>query len=132
MPAPNAVAVVRRFTETTGAGTYRASVHVPHNAILKSVRVYNRVAWTAASSAALTAGSTVDGTDVLTSQNLKSGVEVIAAADADLDVLQPTPSVGVDLHFKVVTVGSTGSAGRTEVVVEYEHIPTAVIEAVKS
>ena len=131
MPAPNQMSAVRRFTETDGAGTYRASFSIPPNHLIRGIRLYNRVQWTAASAASLTAGTTVDGTDVYSTQNLKTAVAITDVATTDLDTIQPTPTVGVTIHVKVVTTGSTGDAGRSEVVVEYERVPDAAIEAVK-
>lgn len=132
MPAPNLVAAFRSFTETTGAGTYKASVRIPANALLKSVRYYNRVAWTAASAASLVIGTTDGGNELLTSANLKSAISIHDAAITELDALQPTPTAGLTVYATVTTTGSTGNAGRGTLEVVYERLPDGAIAAVKS
>lgn len=130
MPAPNVITALRTFVETTGAGVYKASVRVPANAVLKSIRYYNRVAWTASTSAGLVVGTTDGGNELLTTQNLKSAVSIHDVATADLDTAQPTPTVSVTIYATVTTVGTTGNAGRGELEVVFERIPDAVLSSV--
>jgi hypothetical protein len=125
MPAPNRIVATRTFTETTGAGTYKASVRVPANAVLRSVRYNNRVAWDASTSAGLVIGTTDGGNELLTTTNLKSGISITEVADSDLDTAQPTPTTSVTVYATVTTVGASGSAGRGVLEVEYDRLPDA-------
>ena len=133
----------RSFTETTGAGTYTATVAIPAGASVLDVIWDNTVLWTAATSATLNVG---DGDD---SDGYITGVDVKAAPAADVNGAGGISSKGEDtgtgaykglvkkystggtITATVVTIGASGNAGRSKLFVIYA-LPASVIAAIKA
>jgi hypothetical protein len=130
---PDGVVVAKEvtFTETTGAGTYTGTVTIPAGCTVLDVVWRNTALWTATTSATLNVG------DADTVNGYFSAINVKAAPVAD------TAGMGGISNFKgdtgagaysgktkyyaaqglitatVVTVGGTGNAGRSRLVVTF-------------
>jgi hypothetical protein len=121
-----------KFTETTGAGVYTASVIVPPNATLLDIVVNGVTLWTAATSATLKIGDATDDDGYFTGVDLKAtdllaGESISFAlaggkAGAYIANSQVSPRFATTqrtISAVVTTVGTTGNAGTTNVVVVY-------------
>lgn len=120
------------FTETAGAGTYTGEVAIPAGAWLLDIMVQNVALWTAATSASLEVGDATDpdgfytavdlkATDLLAGETLSfakaGGVE--GAYITATHVLGRYSAAARVITASVVTVGGSGTAGRTRVLVQY-------------
>lgn len=121
------------FTETTGAGSYTGSVTVPGGATILDIQVQSTALWTAASSATMIVGDTDDdgwytginlkATDLALGEVIrfgstggKEGVYIVTATG----LLSASYSASDRLVTgNVLTVGASGSAGRTRMLVLY-------------
>lgn len=126
----------RTFTETTGAGTYTASVALPAGSTLVDILVNGVAVWTAATTALMKVGDVADDDGYYTGINLKA-TDLLAGeslsfalaggkAGAYIANSQVSPLYSATARVIsgiVVTTGTTGSAGRTRMVVLY--IPPA-------
>jgi hypothetical protein len=122
----------RFFTETTGAGTYTATVTIPANTLVFDVCWNNIVVWDAATSATLNVGDAGDADGYVINVDVKTAP---AAGSTVSNLLSGTgtgaykgkpkwyESAGL-ITATVVTVGATGSAGRSRLNVIYM-TPTA-------
>jgi len=121
----------RHFTESGAAGTYTATVAVPSYATVLDVRWSNQALWTAGTSATLNVGDTEDADGYF------DAVDVKAAPIADVNgaggiscFLKDTGAgvyagltkhlpAGTTITATVVTVGTSGTAGRSRLTVVY-------------
>lgn len=126
------VVAERKFTETTGAGVYTASVAIPAGATVEDVIVNGVALWTATTSATLKVGDATDddgfytavnlkATDLLAGESLsfakaggKEGAYIVAT-----HVLSRYSASARVISGIITTVGAAGSAGRTRMVVVY-------------
>jgi len=135
--AANAGVVVAEevtFTETTGAGTYTGTVTVPAGATILDIQVQSTALWTAATSATMKVGDATDDDGWYTGVNLKAtdllvgevirfgstggkeGAYLVTATG----LLSTAYSASARAVAGIVTtVGSTGNAGRTRMLVLY-------------
>jgi hypothetical protein len=136
------------FTETTGAGVYTGSVAVPAGAYLLDVIVHGTAVWDAATSATLKVGDGVDddglfagvdlkSTDLLAAEGLSlSGGAGLAGGKQGADIANSQwnrrwLATARTISAVVTTVGASGSAGRTRVIVAYI-VPQITKNAVKA
>ncbi len=132
------VAESRSFTETAGAGTYTATVPIPSGGTVIDVCWRNTALWTAATSATLDIGDGDDADGFFAAIDLKSApaADTAEAPGGVSNLLQGTGSGAYKGKMKyyndvgtitasVVTVGETGDAGRSIMLVTYV-TPTAV------
>lgn len=127
------------FTETTGAGTYTGSVAVPAGSLITDIKVWSTALWTAATSATMKVGDATDDDGYFVGVNLKATdllvgeelnfVQVGGKNGAYLDTSTGKRSAvynaaAVTISGIVVTVGASGSAGRTFMLVSWV-TPTA-------
>ena len=125
-------AVERTFTETTGAGTYTASVSLPAGATVHDIIVNGVALWETATSATLKVGDATDDDGFYTAVNLKATVLLAGEsisfalaggkAGAYIANSQVSPRYSASartISGVVTTVGASGSAGRTRMVVVY-------------
>lgn len=135
------VVAERTFVETTGAGTYTATVAIPAGAWLMDLLWLNTALWTAASSATLDVGDDDDPDGMLDGINLKSAPAAdlaISYRDGDTGVGDDSAAFGPIRYYAaaktitatVVTVGASGAAGRSRLVVVYA--TPAAVAAVKA
>lgn len=128
------VTITRSFVETTGAGTYTATVPIPAGAVIQDVRWNNQALWTAATSATLNVGDALNSSGYFTAVNLKaapvadvnnaggiSSVDSDTGAGAYAGFLNTYPSGGT-ITAQVVTVGGSGNAGRSTLTVQYSTV----------
>jgi hypothetical protein len=120
------------FTETTGAGTYTGSVVKPAGATLLDIIVNGVALWDTATSATMIVGDGTDPDGYYTGINLKA-TDLLAGeslsfalaggkAGAYIANSQVSPrytAAAQTITASVTTVGASGSAGRTRVVVIY-------------
>lgn len=133
----NSVPIVQivDFTETAGAGTYTGAVTIPAGAYILDVLFANTALWTAATSATLNVGDTGDADGIFAAVNLKSA----PALGGFLSYQRKDTGVGAyggtkllqyssedTITASVVTVGETGEAGRSKMIVTYVNAPSAV------
>lgn len=134
------------FTED-GAGTYTGTVDIPAGAIIRDVVIHNHVLWTAAVSASLEVGDAADPDGFFTAVNLKAtdllagesisfafpggqmGADVDADAAGAQHVRRRRLATARVVTATVVSSGA-GTAGRTQVVVEY--VQPTFVEATKA
>lgn len=127
------------LTETTGAGTYTASVTVPAGALLLDIKTWSTALWTATTSAVMDIGDATDpngwfagidlkATDLLVGEEInfentggKEGAYLVPATGARSAAYSAAARV---ISFVVVTVGAAGSAGRSFGMVVWT-VPTA-------
>lgn len=124
----------RAFTETTGAGTYTATVVIPAGSTVGNVTWRNTAVWTASTSASLTVGDDDDANGYIEATNLLTtpAADVNGAGAGISTRLTLGATVGVykggsgkfcaaakTITATVVTVGASGSAGRSRLIVEY-------------
>ena len=126
------VAVERTFIETAGAGTYTASVAVPAGATILDIIVNGVALWTAATSATMKVGDVADDDGYFTAVNLKA-TDLLAGESISLESaggkagayvanaqVSPRYSASARVISGVVTtVGGSGTAGRTRMMVTY-------------
>ena len=135
------VRILQKRIVENGAGTYNADFVIPANAVILDVFVHAEALWTAATSAALTAGdyasaagvigSVIDADGFIVATNLKA-TDLLAGEAIDINGLSSQGglggayvTVGTNTHvtkrastserqvrFQVVSVGA-GTAGRT-------------------
>lgn len=144
-PAGLVVAEEVTFTETTGAGTYTGSVVVPAGATILDIWVQSTALWTASTSATMKVGDTDDdgwytainlkATDLLVGEVIrfgstggKEGVYLVTASG----LLSAAYSASARTIAGIVTtVGGTGNAGRSRMLVFYV-LPASVTAATKA
>jgi hypothetical protein len=128
--ATTVVAAEVTFTETTGAGTYTGTVIVPAGATIVDLIVTQVAQWTAATSATLKVGDAGDDDGFISGLNLKTypvGQSESALAFNNSgayvsQVLLAGSRYSASSHTitgVVTTVGTTGNAGRTRLLVLY-------------
>jgi hypothetical protein len=125
-------AVERQFTETAGAGVYTASVAVPARATILDIIVNGVALWTAATSATMIVGDVADDNGYFDAVNLKA-TDLLAGESISLESAggkagayvansQVSPRYSASARTitgKVTTVGGSGTAGRTRMMVVY-------------
>lgn len=128
----------RHVVETTGAGTYTASVSVPAGATILDIIVNGVALWTATTSATLKVGDVADddgfytgvdlkATDLLAGESI-SFAQAGGKAGAYIANSQVSPRYSATartISGIVTTVGAAGSAGRTRMTVVYAAPTTA-------
>lgn len=129
------------FTETSGAGTFTASVTLPERALVEDVIIINDAVWNSQTSATLIVGDSDDADGFFTAINAKTTPAATAAgAPVSQSYLGGAGAyaggkkyyAGGDTITGVITkVGSTGTAGRTRVIVKFS-ILDADVNAVKA
>jgi hypothetical protein len=125
------------FTETAGAGTYTGSVSIPAGATIHDIIVNGVALWTAATSAVMIVGDAADPDGFYTAVDLKAtdllaGESISFAlaggkAGAYIANSQVSPRYSASARVitgSVVTVGGSGTAGRTRMTVVWS-LPTA-------
>lgn len=136
--------VAASFTETTGAGTYTAAVTVPAGSLIKDIKVWSTALWTASTSALMNVGDAgaaagwftginLKATDLLVGEEInfaqtggKEGSYLVLATGARSAAYSATARV---ISGVVVTVGASGSAGRTFMQVSYVTSGSGVVPA---
>jgi len=130
--------VERSITETTGAGVYTASVSLPAGATILDITVSGVALWNTATSATLKVGDTASDNGFFTAVNLlatdllagealtlfapggKQGAYIVPGiADDAYQVNRLYVATARVITAIVTTVGATGSAGRTRLMVAY-------------
>jgi hypothetical protein len=138
------------FTETAGAGVYTGSVTVPANSWLLDIKIYNLVYWTNNTSATMKVGDAGTDDGWFTAIDLKA-TDIVDHSGGNAEVLdfnngggkvgayyvaatgerdQMYASAARVVSGIVTTVGATGTAGRTRMVVIYTD-PTVPTVATK-
>jgi len=126
------ISAARKFEESAGAGVYTASVAVPAGATILDIIVNGVALWTAATSATLKVGDVADDDGYFTGVNLKA-LDLLAGeslsfesaggkAGAYIANAQVSPRYSATARVIagiVTTVGATGAAGRTRMLVVY-------------
>jgi hypothetical protein len=128
------------FTETTGAGTYTGSITVPAGATIIDIKIRSTALWTAATSATMKVGDAADddgwftgidmkATDLLVGEEINF-VQTGGKEGAYLSLTTGARTTAYSASARVVsgivtTVGASGNAGRTRMMVIYA-LPTAV------
>ncbi len=128
------VTVERTFTETTGAGTYTATVPIPAGATVLDVIWRNTVVWTASTSASLTCGDDDNATGYIAATNVKAapaadtngagaGISTALSLGATAGAYKGGAgkycAAAKTITATVVTVGASGNAGRSRLLVRY-------------
>jgi hypothetical protein len=129
----------RSFTETTGAGTYTGSVTVPAGATTLDIKLWSTVLWTASTSAIAKVGDVADDDGWFTGVNLKATDLLVGE---ELNFIQTGGKEGAYLSLTtgartvaysasarvisciIITVGASGSAGRSFFEVVYQTPPS--------
>lgn len=136
--------VERTFTETAGAGVWTGSVVLPAGATLIDIIVNGVALWNSQTSATLEVGDGTDPDGYYTAVDLKA-TDLLAGESLSFDnaggkagayiansQVSPRYSAAERTISAVVTkVGSTGTAGRTRVLVGYV-LPLATAAATKA
>jgi hypothetical protein len=128
------VCVEATFTETTGAGTYAADVPLPAGAFLLNIIVQAVALWDTATSATMIVGDAGDPDGYFTGVDLKA-TDLLAAQSIDFNKTggkEGAYFAGSATHVNnryaaaarvitgsITTVGASGSAGRTRMLVQY-------------
>jgi len=129
--------VERQYVETTGAGVYTATVAVPARATILDIIVNGVALWAAATSATMKVGDVADDDGYFTAVNLKA-IDLLAGESLSLESaggkagayvanaqVSPRYSAAARVISGVVTtVGASGTAGRTRLMVVYA-VPAA-------
>ena len=131
------------FTETSGAGTYTASIELPAGATLHDIIINGVALWDNAGTATLIAGDTTDPDGYYTAVNLKAtdllaGESISFAlaggkAGAYIANSQVSPRYSATartVSVSVTTASTGGTAGRTNGLIVYA-APTASTAATK-
>ena len=129
----------RTFTETTGAGTYTATVAVPAGHSVLDVLVINTALWTATTSADMTIGDGGDADGYFASFDLKTVPGVITGGAYGLNLHDDGGAYtdgkylgsAYTITITAVTVGAAGNAGRTRVLVLLARNAASVVAANK-
>lgn len=127
------------LTETTGAGTYTATVTVPAGALILDIKFWSTALWTATTSATLKIGDAADddgwfigidlkATDLLVGEELNF-TQTGGKPGAYLNTTTGARSAAYSASARAVsaivtTVGAAGNAGRSFFAVVYA-LPTA-------
>jgi hypothetical protein len=136
IPASAGLVLAREvsFTETTGAGVYTGSVALPAGASLLDIKVRSTALWTAATSATMKIGDDADDDGWFAGINLKAtdllvGEEINFVQTGGKEGAYLSTSTGLrstaysasarTITGIVTTVGTTGLAGRTRMLVTY-------------
>ena len=137
-------AVEVSFTETTGAGTYTASVTVPAGSTITDIKVRSTALWTATTSASMDVGDVGDpngwyaaidlkATDLLVGEEInfdntggKEGAYLVPASGTRSAAYSASSRV---ISGVVTTVGAAGNAGRTRMTVLYTTTGSGVVTA---
>jgi hypothetical protein len=140
------VVVERTFTETTGAGVYTATVGIPAGATVLDVIWRNTAVWTASTSASMTCGDDDNATGYYSATNVKSTpaadtngagaglstrLSLGASAGAYKGGAGKYCAAAKTITATVTTVGASGNAGRSRLLVEYA-VPVAPTAASKA
>lgn len=138
------------FTETTGAGTYTASVTVPAGALIYDIKVWATVLFTATTSADMIVGDAADpngwydainmkATDLAVGEQINFAFPGGEAADV-VGVYRVIATGELETAYaaaarvitgEIITVGAAGNAGRAFMEVSYS-APVVVTAAVKT
>jgi len=134
----------RTFTETTGAGTYSATVAVPAGATLLDIMVNAVALWNTTTSAALTVGDAGDAdgyfvgvdlkaTDLLAGESISFALAggKAGAYIANSQVSPRYAAAARTITGAVITVGAAGTLGRTRMTVMYSY-PQTTLAATKA
>ena len=128
------------YTETNAAGVYTGTVVIPAGSIIHDIKVFSTVLWTASTSAMMDVGDAGDPDGWFTQINLKAtdlalGEEINFIQTGGKEGAYLSLTTGLRTHNYlatassvigvVTTVGTTGTAGRTRMVVVYS-TPVAV------
>lgn len=123
----------RDFVETTGAGTYTATVKVPVGAVVTDVIVHNTAVWTTSAAATLQIGDASDVDGYFAAVNVKTtpAADTLGGMGGTSNLLQGSGSGaykgltklyetgGLITGTITTAAGSTGVAGRTKLLVTY-------------
>lgn len=138
--APPVQVVERTFTETAAAGTYTGTVAIPAGATVLDVIWRNTALWTADTSASLEVGDDDDANGYIEATDVKAAPSADTnGAGAGISTrLSLGATVGAykggggrfcatakTITATVTTVGTTGTAGRSRLLVEYALPSTA-------
>lgn len=131
------------ITETTGAGTYTATVNVPAGALIHDIKAWSTVLWTATTSATLKVGDATDDDGWFIGIDLKA-TDLLVGEELNLNQTGGKPGAYLStttglrsaaysaaarvVSFIVTTVGAAGNAGRSFGAVVYS-LPTATAAA---
>jgi hypothetical protein len=131
------------FTETVGAGVWTGSVTVPAGSTLLDIIVYNTVLWNSETSADMDVGDETDpngyfagidlkATDLLADESLSFALAggLAGAYIANSHVISRYSASARVISGIVTKVGSTGSAGRTRMLVVFA-LPQSATAATK-
>ena len=136
---PKQITYFRSLTETTGAGTYTATVAVPAG-YSAEVILHQVALWTATTSATLNAGDDDSANGFFDGIDLKAA----PAAGGNLSSLSGAAGCGAyggalkayaeakTITVTVVTVGAAGNAGRSQIQVNLYKTANAVAAAAKA
>lgn len=146
MAAAGKDAKLATFIETTDAGTYTSpDITVPGGAIITNISVWSDAVWDTANSATMIVGDDTDpngwftAIDLLTTdlENFEyanfnqsgglEGVQLVPATGVRIRAYSTAPRV---ITGEIITVGVTGTAGRTFMLVEWV-VPSEVLNATK-
>lgn len=126
------VGIERTFTETSGAGVWTGTVTIPAGATLVNILVSGVALWTSQTSAVLDVGDITDPDGFFTQVDLKA-TDLLAGESISFDnaggkagayiansQVSPRYYSGADAIKGILTkVGTSGTAGRTRMVVLY-------------
>jgi len=125
------------FTEAGAAGVYTGSVTVPGNSWLLDIKIFNTIYWTAGTSAAMIVGDVADPNGWYDDINLKA-TDIVDTSGGNAECIDFNNAGGQEGAYLVVatgeralmyaatarvitgevtTVGATGNAGRTRMLV---------------
>lgn len=120
---------VAHFDELGAAGTYTVTVPLPPRSQLTNVRWLTDVQWGAGTSATLDVGDDADDDHYLDGKDIKDTTLYFDLADFAADPLYYAQ--GGNINVRVVTVGTTSTAGRSHVIVSYMEYPAIRATATK-
>jgi hypothetical protein len=135
----------RTFTETSGAGTYTASVVVPAGAYLLDVIIHNVALWDNAGNVSMEVGYSGDSDAIFTAVDLKA-TDLLAGESATINLAGGLGGSGFiatahppavysatekTIVATVTTASTGGSAGRTRLLVVYA-LPSTSTAATKA
>lgn len=127
------------FTETTGAGVYTATVPVAAGYSVLDMRVLSTALWTALTSATLDVGDADDADGYFDGVDLKNAPVVVAGDGYGLTLSGDGGAYTGGKYYEeagtitatVTTVGATGNAGRTRILVTMVRGDRSVTAATK-
>jgi hypothetical protein len=135
------------FTETAGAGTYTGSVTVPGGATILDIQVQSPAVWDTSTSATMKVGDGSDDDGWYTGINLKAtdllvGEVIRFASTGGKEGAYVSTSTGLlsasysasarTISGIITTVGTTGSAGRTRMLVVWANPVSGSTAATKA